>query len=336
MEGRVFQIFEPFPLLGHLYFGLIDRGFNIVQARVSSLCNLSCSFCSVDAGLASRRVSEFTVMDPRWLGKWADSLINYKGEPTDVLFDAAGDPITNPLLPDFIKSVRGIGKVRWIILESRLHGASQDLIDMLADAGLDRLNISIDTLSREKASILTGNPFYDVEKVKRLVEYAFHERGIDVHIAPVWLPGINDEDLEEVIEWALRNGFGRRVPPLGIQKYVVHPHGRKVKGLGEPSWEKWGEFLHKLENKYGVKLILDIRDYNIKRAKQFVPPFRVGDEVWSIVVGRGPYPKEFLAVTRDYSYALTLIARRETYEEGEPVLVRIIRNKDGILLGIPS
>jgi uncharacterized Fe-S cluster-containing radical SAM superfamily enzyme len=49
-EKIVFKIRRPIPLVGHIAFGVIDRGTNIIQVRPTSLCNLNCIFCSVDAG----------------------------------------------------------------------------------------------------------------------------------------------------------------------------------------------------------------------------------------------------------------------------------------------
>lgn len=50
------------PLVGCLYFGVVDRGSNLLQIRPSCSCNLSCPFCSVDAGPNSRsRVTDYQV-----------------------------------------------------------------------------------------------------------------------------------------------------------------------------------------------------------------------------------------------------------------------------------
>lgn len=333
--NNIYYIDRPFPLFGHLYFGIIDRGLNIIQARISSLCNLSCKFCSVDAGLSTRRISDFLIVNPEWMADSIRMVVDFKNDETDVIFDAAGDPITNKLLPEFIAKIRNYNKIRWIILESRLHGASTQFIDELAEAGLDRINVSIDTLNPSKAITLAGNSSYNIESIKRLVEYAFHEKGIDIHIAPVWIPGFNDEDIERIIEWAIKNGFGKRIPPLGIQKYVVHKHGRKIEGIKEPTWKDWRDFLYKLETKYSIKLILEMSDYDLRKSKQYKPIVKKNDEIWAIIVGEGPYNKEYLAVTRNYESSLTIVSKRETFEVGDVVLTKIIRDKDGILIGVP-
>jgi len=67
--GQVYELSEPVPLIGHVAFGVLDRGTNVIQVRPSTLCYHSCIFCSVDAGPASRtRQSEFLV-EVHWLAR---------------------------------------------------------------------------------------------------------------------------------------------------------------------------------------------------------------------------------------------------------------------------
>ena len=49
------------PLIGTNYFGLIDRGTNIIEIKPITSCNLGCIYCSVDEGPLSRRKVDFVV-----------------------------------------------------------------------------------------------------------------------------------------------------------------------------------------------------------------------------------------------------------------------------------
>ncbi|MFP3179020.1 MAG: radical SAM protein, partial [Thermocladium sp.] len=40
------EIDERYPLVGSLAFGIIDRGTNVIEVRPTSICSLSCIFCS--------------------------------------------------------------------------------------------------------------------------------------------------------------------------------------------------------------------------------------------------------------------------------------------------
>jgi uncharacterized Fe-S cluster-containing radical SAM superfamily enzyme len=59
---KLVRITRPLPLVGHIVFGIIDRGTNLLQVRPYSACHFSCVFCSVDAGPLTRsRISEYIV-----------------------------------------------------------------------------------------------------------------------------------------------------------------------------------------------------------------------------------------------------------------------------------
>ncbi|MEM2002843.1 MAG: hypothetical protein QXT77_09385 [Candidatus Methanomethylicaceae archaeon] len=50
-----FKVPNDLPLVGTVYFGIIDRGTNVLQIRPTTYCPLSCIFCSTDAGPNSKR-----------------------------------------------------------------------------------------------------------------------------------------------------------------------------------------------------------------------------------------------------------------------------------------
>lgn len=236
MEARrvIVSIKEPTPLMGTVAFGVIDRGTNVLQVRPTSVCGLCCIFCSVDAGPCSkRRWADFYVEDLEWLTLWVEEIAKYKGEKVEALIDGAGDPLEHPRIDELVALLKESKWVRSVALET--HGRLLDykIAKKLEEAGLDRINLSLDTLDEEKGKFLSGRSDYSVTKVKEVVEWIVKNTGIDVHVTPVWVPGVNDEDVKEVIRWAKEIGVGKRWPPFTVQKYVVHKHGRKVRGVKE-------------------------------------------------------------------------------------------------------
>jgi len=333
--GRVYRISRPFPLVGHIAFGIIDRGYNNLQVRVTSLCPLSCIFCSVAAGPHSKRKSDFILSDPQWLAEWVEYAVGFKGE-VHVLFDGIGDPITNIDLPKFVAAVRRVRGVKSIAVETRLFPASEKLIDQLREAGVERLNVSIDTTNEEKGKILAGNSAYSVRRVIDLISYAWKEKGMDVHIAPVWLPGVNDEDIEDIIELVIKMGLGGKIPPLGIQKFVAHKYGRKPEGVREVSWSEFRSFLERLEEKYGIKLILSPEDYGLERAPRIPIPYKKHEVLKLTVVGEGLLRNEYLALSKKKDRVFTLVSRKMDFEAGDVVVSEVIQNRDGILMAVPA
>ena len=318
---------KSLPLIGHIAFGIIDRGTNILQIRPTTLCPLNCIFCSVDAGpLSKYRQTEY-IVDRKLLVNWVKAVTKYKGEVIEALIDGVGDPLTYAEIVELVRDLKKF--IPRVALETHGASLSKELIDKLANAGLDRINLSIDTLDYEKAKYLQGTEWFNIHKVIKLAEYITKETPIDLHITPVWLPGINDQDIEEIIEWSLNIGAGKKFPPLGIQKYVRHKYGRKIKGLKEVSWKDFEKFLEKLEAKYGIPLLWKRLDFGIKYVRKLPTKFRVGEIVEVEVKGPGWLYSEVLTVDKDYNYVITVVGV-ENVSLRKKLKAKILRNKDNI------
>ncbi|MEM0088111.1 MAG: radical SAM protein, partial [Thermofilum sp.] len=157
---RFLRIEKEIPLLGHVAFGVIDRGTNLLQVRPTSFCPLSCIFCSVDSGPNSRlRQVEFEV-DKDYLVQYTLHVIREKGlERAHIHIDAVGDPLTYPRIVELVRDFKASGAAESIALET--HGAllTEKLAQALDDAGLDRVNVSVDALNPEVARVLAGTPW---------------------------------------------------------------------------------------------------------------------------------------------------------------------------------
>jgi uncharacterized Fe-S cluster-containing radical SAM superfamily enzyme len=329
---KLVRITRPLPLVGHIAFGIIDRGTNLLQVRPYSACHLSCVFCSVDAGPLTRsRISEY-IVDVGYLLEWVLYVSSYKvSRRIHVLIDGVGEPLLHPQIEDLVAGLRSMGRVGEIAVET--HGAvlSESLIERLRGAGLTRLNISIDSLDRDRASTLAGAEWYDVKKVSEMALYA-NSTGIDVMITPVWLPGFNDRDIEEIAIWAKNNLRNRYSPILGIQKYVAHKRGRKPPGIREPSWGEFYSFLEALEARTGVKLRISLEDFGVRPDNSLPKPMGVGEKVIARIYSPGWLKGEYLGYSRGRAIA---ILHSGDLREGEEVMVRIIHNKDNIYLARP-
>ncbi|RLF24514.1 MAG: radical SAM protein [Thermoprotei archaeon] len=321
------------PLIGCIAYGLIDRGTNVIQIRPTSLCPLSCIFCSTDAGPKSRRRLSEYIVELDYMVEVFKKLVKYKGaRDIEAHIDTVGDPLTYPRLVDLVQELSSIKGVEVVSLQT--HGAllNEKILDDLDEAGLSRINLSIDSLDPDKAKLLAGTKEYDVEKVKEMAEYIARSCKMDLLIAPVWVPGINDDDIPKLIEFALKIGAGKRWPPLGIQKYVPHRHGRKPKGVRSMSWREFYSRLRALERKYSVKLVLRPEDFGIKPMRRLPIPFKVGEKVRVKIVAPGWLKGEMLGVAR--GLAVTLVDARGL-SIGSWVKARVIRTKDNILVARP-
>ena len=325
---------RPAPLMGAVFIGVIDRGTNVLQVRPTTLCNLSCIFCSVDAGPRSRwRRAEFLIRDYEWLVAWVEEVARYKGVRVEALIDGVGEPTTYPWLTRLIRRLKESPLVETVALET--HGQSLDerVIREWEEAGLDRINLSIDALDPRLAKRLAGVEWYDVERVKRLAEFIARETRIDLHVTPVWVPGVNDEEIPRIIRWALEIGAGKRWPPVTIQKYLVHRHGRRVPGVRELPWRLFWRKLREWSNELGVNLAPSMEEWGMRRARKVPEVYRVGEIVEVEIVSPGWLRGESLAVTLDGKRMVTVLG---VFETGSRLEARIVSNRDNIYVARPA
>jgi uncharacterized Fe-S cluster-containing radical SAM superfamily enzyme len=292
------------PLIGSVAFGIIDRGTSLLQVRPSCSCNLNCPFCSVDAGPCSRtRVTEYRV-DREYLAGCVKEAVAFKGERVECHIDSPGEPLIYPEIAELVADLRSIPGVSTISMQSNGTLLTPERIRALEEAGLDRINLSIHALDPDLARTLAGVEWYDVEKVAAMARSVAESR-IDLLIAPVYIPGINDPEIPKLIRFAREIGAGKRWPPLGIQKFERYRLGRTPPGVSPQSW--W-QFYHRSlagwEKESGMRLRITPEDFGTERRPMIPRAFRKGEKVTLEIRGPGWVAGERIAVGRGRSVAV--------------------------------
>ncbi|AAL62898.1 radical SAM protein [Pyrobaculum aerophilum] len=343
MRGRlVYNIGGEIPQVGTLAFGIVDRGTNVIEVRPTSICALNCIFCSVNAGPLSRvRWAEY-VVEPEPLLSALEEVVRYKKtDDVEVHIDGMGDPGHYPHLAQLVRGAKSIKGVALVSMQTRLYMLDKEAVQQLANAGLDRFNVSVDALDPALAKKLAGAEWYDVEKALELIKIAL-EAGINVIISPVWVPGLNDGEMPKIVKWAAENGVGRGQTPVLIQKYIPHKRGRKV----EVRPMTWGEFWRKLremEKELGIPLIPKKGEYNIHKAPELPKPYAVGDTITVEIVARGIFKGEMLGVAVNkrgsaiWDRVVTVAYGDAASDElvGKRARVRVIENAHNIYIARP-
>ncbi len=322
-------LIRDIPLFGCIAFGIIDRGTNVLQVRPFSECPLSCVFCSTDAGPHSkRRISAYMVDLPQLLSafEWAAS---YK-EITDIEahIDTVGEPAMYPQLIELVEGLSVNSHVKVVSMQTNGALLNTKLIDELGAAGLSRINMSIESLDPGLAKRIAGTDSYNLERVIENAEYIAKNMDIDLLIAPVWLPGINDDEIPKLIEFALKIGAGKRWPALGIQKFLPHKYGRKP-DIRVMNWNDFYSRLREWEKVYNTKLILAPQDFGSHECKAIPRIFKRYEKVKVKVVGPGWMRGEKLAVARD---RIITVVDADRIPVGAEVFVRMERVVDGIYI----
>jgi len=301
------------PLIGYVAFGLVDRGTNLIEVKPVTSCNLKCIYCSVDD---SKREVDF-VIEEEYLALEFAKLVKFKGDGIDAHIASQGEPLLYEPIVDLVKDISLVKGVKNISIDTNGLLLDEKKIDLLVEAGLTQVNLSIDAIDENIAKELAGKS-YDVSKIKKIASYLADK--VDLVLTPILVPGINDDEIPKIIE------FSKKIKcRVGIQNFLSYKFGRNpVKGIG---MDEFYSKLQKWEKDSGVKLILSEKDFNISKTKELEKPFKKGEIVKATIVSSGRLPNEKLAIAKG-----RIIAIPSCNKEGK-VNVKITRTKHNIFIG---
>ncbi|GBF36409.1 MAG TPA: radical SAM protein [Methanothermococcus okinawensis] len=348
---KTYYICEPVPLLGHTAFGLIDRGTNIIQVRGLCGCNINCPFCSVDEGRYSKTRKNDYYVDMDHLLKWYLKIVEVKGNKhLEAHLDGQGEPTLYHPLPDLVQHLHEINSKGdgIVTIQTNGVGLTYKLIDELEEAGLHRINLSINAIDEKMSRALAGSRSYDIKRILEIAEYIKNTK-IHLLIAPILLPGINDEEFKKVIDYAVelerRNPqntinpiTGRKDPILGVQLCLIYQFGRKMKKMKVWNFKKFYKLLKKYEEEYrkkgvDIQLITPLsKTFGSHRRKRFPIPFKVNSKVKAKVILDGRIKGEIIGCAKDRLIQIINVGDPERWI-GKEVKVRILSTKDGVFVG---
>lgn len=161
-----------------------------------------------------------------------------------------GEPTLRPDLLEIVRAVRATPGIEEVALTTNGHLLG-GLAAPLLDAGVARLNVSLDTLDAEKLRRIAG-PAATLERVVTGIEAAFRTGFASVKINVVVAAGTNDDELGDLARFAWRFGatprfielmpFGPGTPvPTARVKVLLEEQG--VRLAPDPA-KGWGPAYH--------------------------------------------------------------------------------------------
>ena len=310
------------PLIGTNYFGIIDRGTNMIELKPMNGCNLDCIYCSVDEGFSSRRLIDY-IVEKDYLVSEFKKLVEFKDcENIHALIAGQGETLLYPDIVELVSDLAKIPNVKNITIITNGIMLTQELIDTLSDNGLTRLNISINSLEQGLADKI-ANRHYNVKKVMEMIEYA--SKRIEVVLVPVLIPTINDAEIPKIIDFAISIKNQRGNIRLGIQNFLNYRFGRNP--VNQISWEQFYARLAEMQN-LKDEMPLIYKEEVLIETKELIKPFKKGQIVNAKVVCNGRLKNEKLAVV-DGRVISVINCKKDGI-----VKIRIIRSKHNIFVGI--
>jgi GTP 3',8-cyclase len=199
--------------------GLIDRQqrrIEYLRISVTDRCNYRCTYCMPEDG-----VDHFQRADILSFEELCELVRCFARLGVTRLRLTGGEPTVRRDLVELVRMLRAIPGIRDIALSTNGH-----LLDTLArplrEAGVDRLNVSIDTLDPERFAAITRRG--DLARVLAGVEAARAAGFGRIKINTVAVKGFNDGEVGDLCEYAwsrdLVPRFIEQMPMAGGELYV--------------------------------------------------------------------------------------------------------------------
>jgi len=186
---------------------LADRfGREATDLRLSltDFCNLRCTYCMPASGMTFLKKDQLLSVDE------VVRLVRIGVERLGIeqVRFTGGEPLTRPDLEEIIAGVAALPRRPDISLTTNAIGLDHRA-EPLRAAGLDRINVSLDSVVSETFERLTRRPL--LHRVLAGIDGA-REAGLDpIKINAVLLPGVNDHELPDLLDWCLDRGLQLRV-----------------------------------------------------------------------------------------------------------------------------
>jgi len=217
---------------------LIDnfgREISYLRVSITDRCNYRCIYCQSE--------KEFEFIPHQEILRF-EEIVEIVQEAVNLGITkvriTGGEPLVRKGVVDFIKKLREIKKLEDISLTTNGFFLSE-YAEKLKDAGLNRVNISLDSLQEEKYKKITRGG--SLKKALKGINSAFKARLLPIKINTVVMKGINDDEVDDFVNLTLRR-------PLNIRFIEFMPSGEEVINEFENKFISVQEIKEKLIKKY--------------------------------------------------------------------------------------
>ena len=194
------------------------RLINYLRVSVTDRCNLRCRYCMPPGGIPQRSHDQILRYEEiERLVRIATSLdVNH-------VRITGGEPLVRLGVPELVAAIASVPGIEEVSLTT--NGVLlEEFARPLAEAGLKRINVSLDTLNAEKFSAHTRGG--SLSAVLRGMEAARHEGLAPIKVNVVALRGFNDDEVLDFARKTLDDGWH-------VRFIEIMPFGEAVRWFAE-------------------------------------------------------------------------------------------------------
>jgi len=217
---------------------LIDnfgREISYLRVSITDRCNYRCIYCQSE--------KEFEFIPHQEILRF-EEIVEIVQEAVNLGITkvrvTGGEPLVREGIVDFIRQLRKINKLEDISLTTNGFFLPE-YAEKLKNAGLNRVNISLDSLQEEKYKKITRGG--SLEKALKGIDSALKAGLLPIKINTVLIRGINDDEVEDFVRLALER-------PLNIRFIELMPSGGELINEFEDKFISVQEIKEKLIKKY--------------------------------------------------------------------------------------
>ena len=190
----------------------LNRKIDYLRISVIDRCNLRCVYCMPEEGIESIPHDEILTYDEILRIREIVSELGIRK-----IKITGGEPLVRKDIVNLIRDIKNIDKIEQVTLTTNgilLH----EMLDDLYDAGIDAINISLDTLNKDNFKKITRRD--GLEKVLMSIDKAY-DLGIRVKINCLAIRDFNLRELVEIASFAKDREIDVRfieLMPIGFGK----------------------------------------------------------------------------------------------------------------------
>lgn len=190
-----------------------NREIDYLRISVTDLCDLRCKYCMPLNGV--EKLNHEDILKPEQIHEIVSAFASFGIKKVRI---TGGEPLVRNGIDEIIRLIRSIPEIEEICLTT--NGIKlKDKAKVLKECGVDRLNISLDTLDENKYHDLTrfGHLSDVLAGIKEAQKVGFK----NIKINTVLIGGFNDGEINDFINFASKNNLTVRfieLMPIGESK----------------------------------------------------------------------------------------------------------------------
>jgi cyclic pyranopterin phosphate synthase len=207
-------------------FDSYNREIDYLRISVTDRCNLRCTYCMPAEGILLKRHADILPYERIVQVAQAAAALGIRK-----LRLTGGEPLARRGVAFLVRELKTVPGIREVCLTTN-GTLLAPLANELRRAGLDRLNISLDTLDPERYRQVTrvGELDAALAGIRAAREAGFQDTKVNM----VLIPGFNDAELEAMREFCRRQGLRLQ----RIRHYSLHDHASAVAAPEAPKPER--------------------------------------------------------------------------------------------------